>query len=874
MELRLALNAGSMQESDAQQGLAHFCEHMCFNGTENFAKHELIDYLESVGVRFGAHLNAYTSFDETVYMLQLPTDDGEVVDKGFQILKDWAHNVSFDADEIDKERGVVIEEWRLGQGASERMRKEWWPLSFKDSRYAERLPIGKVEVLRNFNHETLKQFYADWYRPDLMAVIAVGDFDVDEIEQKVKAHFSKLTNPENGKPREDYSVPDRLNTEVIVLTDPEASTTNVQISYLQPPMEVNTIASYKKLLKIELFNMMLNERLAEYSSQGDLAFSYGFSFYGSMVRTKNAFSSIAYLSADQTRRAITVLLEENKRVLQYGFTPTEFERAKRKYISNLNKRYAERDKTPSRRLTWEYVQYFLEGSPAPGVAFKKENDEEWIAAIDVAELNELAIGWMQEKRPFILITAPEKDRELLPEEAEVLEIYERIATEEISPYLDRFKDEPLISKLPEAGTVINESKGPYETIQWELSNGAKVIFKKTDFKNDEIRMRAFSHGGYGLCSEEDLWSARTMTGPVSNSGLGSYNYFELGKFLGDKTAAIYPYVNATSEGFWGSTIQKDFEVFMQLLHLSFTQPLSTPEGYASYVSRRKTFIQNGENDPNTVFDNRLNEILNKANPWEENLKVKHLERIDADRCLDLYKDRFADPGNFTFIFVGNVDEEKLKLFSEKYIGSMPSEAREETWRDRSSEPHTGVVEEVVKKGMEPKGQVRLVFEGVHLEKKHSPQAIKALEKALSIRLREALREEKGGTYGVRVIATTKQVPNPVYTFTIGFGCAPENVDELVKATFDEIDKLKKRGALTSDLEKYKEATLSKREVDLKENRFWLNAIYQYHFKGGDKADMAGFEKRVRSVKPKQVKKAARYILDTENYLKLVLMPEN
>lgn len=875
MELRLALNAGAMQENDEQQGLAHFCEHMCFNGTKNFKKAELVNYLESVGVKFGAHLNAYTSFDETVYMLQLPTDNEENVDKGFQILEDWAHNVSFEGEEIDKERGVVIEEWRLGQGADERMRQEWFPVAFNNSRYAERLPIGKVDILESFEYQTLIDFYKDWYRPNLMAVVAVGDFDVDEIEKKIKKHFSGVENPANEKAREVHEVPTNTELDAMVLTDKEARSAMLRIQFLQDrDYDQTTVKGYRESLKNNMYNQMLGNRLSELAQSGTPPFSYAFSFYGSQIRTKDVYSSIAYMNGNQVNTALESLIRENRRAMEHGFTEGEFERAKNEYISFLETQFKEKDKTESRRLVMEYVYHFLEGAPAPGISYEFEMAPQLLSGMSLVEINELPRKWMKDREPLIILTAPEQIKEQLPSAEDIKRIYKELSQAPVAPYVDNTNTDPLISSLPKAGKVVaTNAKGPYKSVELTLSNGAKVVYKKTDFKNDEVNFRAVSWGGYLQYNDADVWSARNVTGPINAAGIGEFSAVQLQKKLSGKLVRVSPYVSSTQEGFFGGSSPKDLETMMQLLHLYFVNPRKDIAALNSYVSRRNTFMENSANDPGSVFDSEVNKVHTQNHLWRRTMKSENLMEIDLDKCHEFFSDRFSDPGNFTFIFVGNVNEKQLKEYAEKYIGSLPSKKRAESYVDKNINYPSGVIKKRVYKGVEPKSSIDITFHGEWDIKKMDKMTIGAVEKALSIRLRNALREDKGGTYGVGCRIRTQKVPSPEYTIGISFGCAPDNVDDLLATTYDVIKTFIKEGPSEEEMGKYRETELGDHELNLRSNRFWMTQLFNYYTGDGVESNMDEFPGKVEDVSAKSAKKLAKKMFDMNNYIEMVLMPE-
>ena len=437
VELRLAVNAGSILEEENQLGLAHFLEHMAFNGTKNFEKNELVSYLQSVGVKFGMHLNAYTGFDQTVYILPIPSDSAEVLNTGLQILEDWAHNISLQEEEIDKERGVVLEEWRLDRGAEQRMRDEYLPVIFEGSRYAERLPIGKKAIVESFEYETLRRFYRDWYRPDLMAVIAVGDIDVNEMEKKIKAQFSKIKMPEDPKPRRDYEVPAHEETLVSIVTDPEASFTRVNLIYKKDAIEEKLIGDYRNILKRQLYSSMLNSRLQEIQQQADPPFIYAASYYGGLgARTKEAYQSIAVVGETGVEKGFRTIVEENERVKRHGFTQSELERAKQELLTQYEKAYNERDKTESKVYADEYIRHFLDEEPIPGIEEEYKYATTFVPEMELEEIDQLADEWITEDNRVVLITAPEKEGVELPSEERVKKILDEVQQSEIEPYKD------------------------------------------------------------------------------------------------------------------------------------------------------------------------------------------------------------------------------------------------------------------------------------------------------------------------------------------------------------------------------------------------------------------------------------------------------
>lgn len=875
MELRLAVNAGSMQENDNQQGLAHFCEHMAFNGTKNFKKQEIVDYLESIGTQFGAHLNAYTSFDETVYMLQAPTDDQDIMDKAFLILSDWAGGVTFENEEVEKERGVVIEEWRLGQGANERLRKEWWPVAFKDSRYANRLPIGKKDILETFDPELIRQFYRDWYRPDLMAVVAVGDFDVKKVEALIKQKFSGIEANDRVREKASNAVPAQKGLRVAVAKDKEARFAQVRVSHMLPSFTPKTLDEYRTQIMSTLIQIMMSGRLSEMTTKPDASFNYGFANYGSQVRTRDQFTVMGITSANKLEACVKDLLLECKRVSQHGFTPGEVERAKAQFMSYVESQMKEKDKTASRQVVMEYVYHFLSNQPVPGTAFDYEFANTHLPAISIEELNALAQGWIASDDRMIIVTGPDMEGVEYPEEIAITNLDQVVSGLEVEAYEDQTNNEPLVAELPSIGSVKDEDKvESMGAVQWTLSNGAKVLYKKTDFKNDEVLFAAESKGGYSLYEGNTLWSARSADRIVDESGLGAFDQTQLSKKLAGQDVSLYPYIGLYEEGFRGNTSPDDIETFFQLLHLYFTNPRKDEEAFQVYKKRSLTFLDNQSKNPSSAFRTKLNATLTQNSPYTATRTPKAMDQVQLDKGYKVFKERFSSPSDFTFYFVGNVNEAQLKELCNKYIGSIPAGVTNEKHKDVGIRSPKGVVKETVKKGVEPQSTVALVFTGKFKGSKFHSLAPKALEKALGIKLRQALREDEGGTYGVTCRLQTSDVPVSEYKIMISFGCAPENVDKLVKAAFKEINDMKEAGPTDEDIVKYKESAKRGFEAKQQRNRYWLEQLSNYAQEGKEASTPEEYQKNLDDLTAKDIQKAAKKLLNEKNYVKVVLKPEN
>lgn len=876
VEMKLAINAGALYETDAQQGLAHFCEHMCFNGSKNFEKNELINFLEKMGVRFGADLNAYTAFDETVYMLQLPTDNKELVDKGYLVLEDWAHNVTFANEEIDKERGVIEEEWRLGLGADDRMRKASFPIIFKDSRYAERLPIGKIDVIRNFPYEEIKKFYKDWYRPNLMAIIVVGDIDVAEAEQKIKDHFAHIQNPANQKERIQYEVPDNKEPLVSIATDKEATSNTVMFFYKHKREIYETVADYKVMLMHSLYNGMFGQRLHEIGQKADAPFMFGYSAYTQyLARNLDVYLSYAGAKENQIDESLEVLLLENERVKQFGFTATELERQKKEILSHYEKMAKEADKTPSKRFADEYKNNFLKQEPIPGIANELKYAQELLPTITVEDINALAKKWITDHNLVIAINAPDKEGVEVPTKEEVLEIIKNAKTVKVTAYEDVVNDEPLLAKLPTATKVVNKvanEKIGFTELTFE--NGIQVILKETDFKNDEILLSAYSPGGMSLYPDADFVSAAFASTIIEQSGVGNFDNIALDKKLAGKVVGIAPSISELTEGLSGSSTPADFETLLQLNYLYFTAPRKDKETFDAFMSKMRNQMKFISGSPQYAFTDTLYKIISSNSPRVMAMpSEKQMESVNLDVLYKIYQERFADASDFKFFFVGNFKTDEIIPLLETYIGGLPVINRKETWKDVSPKFPEGKTEVTINKGVDEKSMVAIVMHGDFDWNLKNRLEADAMMEILSLRLRESMREDEGGVYTFSARISIEKLPASEYSVNFSFGCSPKNVKKLTKIIFKEIANLQKNGPKEEDLAKIKEMFLRERETNLTKNNYWLYKLQYSYYRGDDINQIYDFNSIIENMTLEDVKKAANTSLTSDKYVKVVLMPE-
>ncbi|MEX2231666.1 MAG: insulinase family protein [Cyclobacteriaceae bacterium] len=878
VELRLVVNAGSILEDDDQQGLAHFAEHMAFNGSANFEKNDIVSFLQSIGVEFGADLNAYTGFDETVYILPIPTEKKENVEKAFQILDDWASAVSFDPGEIDKERGVVLEEERSGRGAEERMFRQTYPKMLEGSKYADRLPIGKVEVLKSFKPEVIRRFYKDWYRPDLMAVIVVGDMDPAEAERLIKNHFSDLKNPANPRPREKANVPTRKESEALVVTDKEATNHLIDINYPYKTLkDQNTLGAYREYLLRNLFASMLSQRMQELIQKENPPFLYAANYFGSLARGYEGYNAYAYLGKGGVEPAINALVAENERARKFGFTANELDRTKKMMLKSIERAYNERDKTESANLTEEYIRHFLEEEPIPGIENEYKYYQKFLDEIKLEEVNKYVSQTIPSasEPKLVILTGPEKADFKIPGNTELLTMAEKAFQQETKPYEEKAIASTLMETVPKAGKITGEKKNAaLDFTELTLSNGIKVIAKPTDFKNDQVILNASRLGGHYNYDAADRYNAEFAATIVTQMGVGNFSPTDLRKVLAGKNAGVTPRIGSVSEGINGQCSATDVETMLQLVHLYFTQPRKDTELFNSFVSKQQAMYQNMAADPQYTFQESMLETLYKGHPWAPRLpKPETFSEIKLDRSLEIYKDRFSDANGFTFVLVGKIDMNTLKPLLETYLGSLPSTGKSSAYKDVGLRPAKGPLKKEVNKGTEPKSLIRLLWNGEAKYSEEEQFKIQGLVEVMNIKIIETLREDLSGIYGGGMNGSMSKYPYNSYSFGITVPCGPENVDKLIAATLAEIEKVKNNGPSEADLNKVKETWKQQYLVSIKDNGFWARQILQSIETGSDPGRLLTYEQRVDALTPKDVQEMAKKYLDLNNYLQFILNPE-
>jgi zinc protease len=874
-ELRLVVNAGSILEKDSQRGYAHFVEHMAFNGTRNFAKNDLVKYLQSIGVRFGADLNAYTSFDETVYILPIPTDTPRIVSQAFTILEDWAQGLTFDSAEAINERGVVREEWRGGQGAGERMLKQFLPIALKNSLYADRLPIGTEQSIMGATARSLRAFYDDWYRPDLMAVIAVGDFDVADIESKIRTHFGRIRRKPNAPPRRVFPVPGNQAPLIAIASDREAVSTDVTLYYKLPHQVSTTVADYRRDLTTYLYISMLNGRLNEITQRPDAPFiGAGASKGGFVGRVLAPFSLSATVQDGGVERGLEALLIEARRVDQFGFLETELDRVKQDLQRGYEIAYNERDKSVSEGFAEEYIRVYLQKESTPGIAWEYAAVQKLLPTITLRDVNRLAANWITDSNRVVIVNAPIKEGVPLPTEASILAVFDRAARAPVLAYTENLSTDALIPSLRPPGQIVASRSRGVGVTEWRLSNGARVLIKPTDFKADEIRFSATSPGGHAHASDADFMSAIVASQLVGEFGLGSFNQIDLRKKLAGKAAAVAPSVGEMSEGLNGSASPKDLETLMQLIYLHFTGIRLDTTAWAAFRNNVQPFLANRGADPGSVYSDTIQVTLAQHSPRARPFTLATFGEVNAEKAIAFQRDRFADASDFTFGFVGTVDTASLKPLVEKYLASLPSLSRRDSTPAKSLGPPKGVIEKTVRKGVEPKATSLMIFTGSCVNNPENRFAMRAMVEAFQIRLTESLREKLGGTYSPSVSGSCSRTPRQEYTISVRFESAPDKVEPLTQAVFALVDSLKTHGPTQSDADRVREEIRRGREVELKQNSYWLGNIIARDQAGEPIEGLAEpYDEMVSRLTREQIQAAARLYLNTSNYARFLLLPE-
>lgn len=872
--LQLVVKVGALMEEDDEQGIAHFLEHMGFNGTKNFEKQALVDYLESIGMRFGADLNASTSFDQTIYKLEIPMDDEEILSKAFQILEDWAHQMTLDSEEIEKERGVILEERRLRLGALTRIRDIQFPILFKDSQYAVRNIIGHPETIQSITREQFQEFYTNYYRPDLMAVVAVGDFETEKIEGLIRKHFEHLKNPENAPQIPDFPVPDHSETYFSIASDPELSGTGIQIVYKRDRADLKTEGDHRDQLKQSLYNTMLNNRLRERTQEKEPPFLGAQIAKTRMIGTMDSVGMYAGVEEGQFAEGLKALLVENRRAMEEGFTQAELQRAKANMMRRMQTALREKDQRRSSSHVREIVQYFTRESPIPGIEAEMELTTKHLQTISLQEVNRVADDWFTNENRVILFTCPEKEGLHVPSESEILAVLNEGESIPFETYQEADLSAPLVENAPEKGIISEEVyHESVDVTEWTLSNGIRVFLKPTDFKKDQVMVSAYSPGGHSLVDDAFYVPAENASSVISSSGLGNYSSQELRKKKAGIRAQAQPSISSLYENIGGSASPDDLETLFQLIYLRFTEPRTDPEVFGATLVQMRNFAKNRLNNPSQVFQDAVRKKLYGDHPRNLIFDEAYINAMDLEKSFEVYQERFADASDFTFIFVGAFDIAKIRPLAEQWLASLPDLGRKENWKDTEFDRIEGKNEVIVRKGLEPKSSVQMEYYGSAEWSYHDEFVYNSMIQVLNIPMREALREDKGGVYGVRVSGGLSKEPKGRFTSSIRYGCDPDMVDELISEAKAVVHKLQTEGPDPEDLASIKEQQYRAYERSLRENGFWMSALNTYI---RNDIEFDAVHKRVArtdALTADMIQAAAIKYFDDTNYFEAKLFPE-
>jgi len=874
--LRLVVNAGSVLEGNDEEGVAHFLEHMLFNGTERFEEQELVDFLERTGMQFGPDVNASTSFDETIYKLQIPTDSTGLVKTGVDVLAEWAVRATLRPEAIDDEKGVVISEYRSRyESAGGRMFFETYPTLLGDARYADRLPIGDTSDVRALTPEQVRGFYETWYRPDLMAVVAVGDADPERIEQLIRERFAGLTGPPDARERPTYAVPGHDTTRYAVVTDPEFPVSVVRVHHKSDAQRLETVGDYRRELEARLFLSVLNSRLGEKAREGSAPFLQASGSAGRIVRTVAQAVVAAQVPDDSVTAGLEALLTEVERIRQHGVTETELTRAKQNLRTGYESAYKDRENRNSGAFAGEYANLFLKNEAAPGIEYEYDLVQTLLPEIRAADVNERVGALFGTDNRVVVVQMPEKDGLTPPSDVELAGVLEQVRSKTVEPYDDDVSDVPLLATPPEPATVTsrrtNDSLGVTEL---SLSNGIRVVVKPTDFKEDQVQFVSTSPGGLSQVPDSAYTAAQFTNALINRSGVGAFSQTALQKKLAGKNVSVRPYIGNTEEGLQGSASPEDLETLFQLIHLYVTAPRADSTALASLQRQLVAYLQNRSTQPAAVFQDSLQAALYGDHPRRRTPSVADVQALERDALYEIYRERFADVSDMTFTVVGNVSVDSVQALARTYLGTLPGEGTTETVADKMPNPPDGVVDLTVKAGVAERSRVLLLYHGPLTYNRKTRHDLRTLKDVLSIRLRQELRENRSGVYNVGVSHSTSGPPDPRYSLSVSFVSDPARAQELTGAARAVIDSVRSGHVSAEDVEKVREQQRRSRETSLEENGFWVSALdFAYTTSGEDPMDIFRYGELVDSITPESVAETARTYLQDDRRVEATLVPE-
>ena len=875
----IAQKVGSMQEEDPQAGLAHFLEHMAFNGTTNFPKKTMLNFLQENGVKFGENVNAYTSFDETVYYLSnVPVIRETMVDSSLLILHDWANEISLEGEEIDSERGVIREEWRTRGGAQQRLWEKMLPIMFKDSKYANRMPIGSIDVINNFKHEEIRAYYEKWYRPDMQGIIIVGDIDAEKVEEKVIALFSKIELDPNSAEREYFTVPDNDEPLVSIATDKEATGTSLTVFYKHDPIpddiklsQAGFVLNYIKGVASSMISDRFNEITQKPNSPFLRASAYDGEFF--VAKTKDAWTVSASAADDKVSDALAAILRETVRMKKFGFTESEYDRVRENILKSYENAYNNRDKQANSSYSQEYVNSFTKSEAIPGIEYEYNMIQNVAPNIPLEAINQTVAQLIQDKNMVISISGPEKEGLVYPTEAEILDIITKTKAEELEAYAEEISNEPLITTIPTPGEITKTEKNEeLGATVWTLSNGMKVVLKETDFKDDQIMMTASSVGGTSQYAVQDPLNSKMMGSIMNLGGVGNFNNINLRKVLVGKSASATPTVDLTTQGFSGGSTIKDFETMLQLVHLYFTAPRQDQDAFDSFIERMSSQLKNAEAEPMVAFGDSARHALYGDNPILSRTKLEDLKNIDYDKIMKMYKQTFFNPGSFVFTFVGNINEEAIKPAVLTYLASLPGEATIGEFIHIPLDLRTGKSKNVFQKEMQnPKASVMNVFSGKMERSLKNILTMSVFDQILDIVYTEKVREDEGGTYGVSTSGSIDRYPEGQTVLQIVYDTDPAKMEHLNAIIHKELKDLADNGPREADFNKVKEFMNKKYSENVKQNGFWLGNISTYYLY--DENNYTDYLTTLNSITMEDVKKLTSELLSQGNEAIVSMMPK-
>jgi zinc protease len=871
-------NVGALLENDDQNGLAHFLEHMAFNGTLHFPSKAIISSLEKHGVAFGSNINASTNQDETVYNLSdVPVDPPGLMDTCLLVLYDWSDFISLTDKEIDAERPVIIEEWRTGRDAETRMREQYMPVLLKDSKYAVRDVIGNIDVINNFNYNTLKQFYFEWYRPDLQAIAIVGDIDVNEMEKKIKSLFSQLKPAENPKPRPVFDVPPHKETYFVLATDREAPQTSVNLIILSKGTdpEKKDLGFLREGFLLNLMNSMIAERINDLLQKGNPPFINGSISSSKIVRGYNALFISATAKPNQEDMALSAIYTEAERVRRDGFTDAELSRAKADFLTGFESFYKQRDKIPNDYYIERIQNYFLSKSPFPSIDFEFEFIKEMLPSVTAEEISQLYRKRMVDDNRTVIIMGTEDKKTKHLSETEAKDIIRRVQSSEISQYHDVKLGTSLINEtLPGSKVVKTSELKQFGAVEWTLANNAKVVFKRVDYEKDNVILSAYSPGGTSLYETDMLPSAAMLPAIIETYGIGNFDNSTLQKMLSGKKASAGITLSELNEGFSGSSTPKDFETMMQLLWLRFEKPRFDKEAHDAIMARYAAYITNLSKDPTKIMQDSVSLFLTNYNKRTSVMNKEFLEKVDLEKIRRIYAERFRNASDFVFFIVGNISEDTAKLMVEKYIGSIKSYPGSEKWIDRKVMPPKGkFVKEVQIPMAVPKATVFISHNSLMKYNQVNNVTLKVLQGILDLVFTEKVREEAGGTYGVSLNIGSSKFPVPQASDLIMFDCDPAKTNDLKAIIYSELNKIVTSGPSQAHLDKTVSNLLKNREESRVHNSYWSNVLYSYYYTGIDVNDSNNFEGILKKLTISDVKKVAALFLSKADLADIVFRPK-